>query len=311
MKNYIYVLKKLRRFIPYLRPYIPKLIIIFFILLLFTIVSLIQPLINKYAIDVFFKSPSIKVFTKLSLYIMGVFLITKIFSILKENLVTYISCYISLKLRRVLLGKVVNTKYEELNKIRLGDIFVSFDLDIGTIQHTITNTLVNYVLSFLTIIVAAVFMLNISWLFFLAMWVTIPVIIFNNRLWFKPLITISKVLREKTAGVFGYVQNFITNIKQVQIICKDNFFYAAFLKTYDGLIKATFKNLNINLGYGAINDFILNIEQMFLFGVAGYLIWKNHLSIGGYIALSAYAIMFKDNLINIINFDIKKLMTVK
>lgn len=303
-KNYKLVTEHIKFFFPYTKPFIGKQAVILLILFLFSIVNLIQPLINKYAIDVFFKTPTIRVFVNLTAYILIVFAISKVLTFLQQYYVTYVSSYLSLNLRKKLISKLVNMEHSEINKVNVGDLFISFDMDIGTIQNVYTNTLVNYVLNFFTLILSIFFMLKLSWIFLLATLITVPFTLINNRIWFNPLKNIGKESREKTGIVFDYVQSIINNLPHIQKISKNHFFKFQFLKRYDKFIGVTFKSLKINLFFGAINDFILNIEQMFLFGVAGYLVYRHQLTIGGFVALSTYASMFKGNLSTFVNFDI-------
>ncbi|BDU49454.1 ABC transporter ATP-binding protein [Haliovirga abyssi] len=302
--NYITTVKEIFKFMRYLKPFYKFQFSIMFVLLISTILGLINPLVYKMVVDDFFIGKNIEIlYFAIAIQII-VFIFTKILSISKEYLSAYMGNFISMTMRKNAFDKIMKAEASEMNKINIGEIFVTFDNDILAIENAITGTIINLILTLFNFITNTLVMFLLSWKYGIVVFLVIPFQLINNNIWIKHVMEKNKAIRKSVSEMFEFVNEAFSNMKYLKLLTKENFARRVFFKRNSNMVIKIFDSLKISWITGTISEVIGLGDSIFLLIVGGGLIYKGEITLGTYMALMSYSGTAKGSFMSLLNFNI-------
>ncbi len=179
-----------KKLFSYLRPQYKGLIVVFLFTIFSTIFSIIGPKIIGLAVDKLFEGVMAKInhlanasidfhsIARILIILLGIYLLSSLFSYLQEYLMAHISQKIIQRMRNDVSEKLHHLPLKFIDSKTHGEILSRVTNDIDTISSTFQQNLVQLITSLFTLIGITVMMLTISPLLSLIAFITLPLSIF-------------------------------------------------------------------------------------------------------------------------------------
>ncbi|MCX8130511.1 MAG: ABC transporter ATP-binding protein/permease [Clostridia bacterium] len=301
--GYISIIRQIWVYMRFVRPYIKVQYYIILITLITSLLELASPLVNKFLIDEFFINRNFSVlYVVVALQVLLV-AFAQIFSSSRNYLISYLGNQLSFRLRKNIFKKALGSK-EDNRSFDVGDIYVVFERDVFCIEQTLINSILEMMLVIFNLIIMSSIMLSISWKFYLALFITLPISLINNNMWFGKLMKRNQAEKESFGEMFNFVNEALNNTKYLKLTAKQKYTERKFVNRNKETIRKVFAHFRITLITSSINGVVSIIDTIASLLVGGGLVYSGDLSIGGYLALVSYKSIFSVKLYKLVNFKI-------
>ncbi|AHE66207.1 peptidase domain-containing ABC transporter [Legionella oakridgensis] len=262
---------------------------IFLILLSLSIevLSLLNPLFIQYITDNVIISNDVS-----NLYVISIAFIILIFvqiytEYIRGNMIIYLTKNLTEKFSSNVVKYILKLPLDFFEKRHKGDIQSKFN-SIDQIQKKISTDFVNTVLDGLMVII------NITVMFIYNKMLTM-VVIFTLFIYFTIRYTTYHVVKKQTeSSIFQYAKSASIFLETLQCIIpiksflKEHIRFNAWRNSYINFLNADIRVAKINVIYNIINQFLFNIEHIFVICIGAYLVLVNKFSVGMLIAFLSY-----------------------
>jgi ATP-binding cassette subfamily B protein len=216
----------IKRFLTYVKPHIKTFIIAFFLMVLATFTGMILPLASGLAIDQML-SQDLTINDKIWLVVIGTLVLLIISAIS-----TYLSYVQSLMLQKV--GQVITHDIRlqvfkhieqlsigQLNQIPVGKLVTRTTNDPANISNFFTDTLVNVIRSFLSMIIIGGLLITIQPRMALLSFAVIPLILFASQIYRKFARNAYRQVRDSVSELNGYLSEHLSGMKLIQVFAQE------------------------------------------------------------------------------------------
>lgn len=290
------------RLFRYLLKYKKRIAIVLGLMAFGTAVELINPILNKHAIDDYITVGNIPGFIK-------IVLIAAIINVL---------AVLAIKLRMLLMAKTSNKVIQELRQ-ELYDHIQGLDLaffdsrpsgkilariigDSNSLKDIIENAVTTLIPNLVTVIAVMVIMFVINWKLALAALCSLPFLIAGVFLISIMAEKHWKAKRQKSSNMNAFINEDLSGIKIIQSFRAEQ----ETDKTFQSLVwddrKEFIRAVRWCDGFGSWIDLCWSVGTMALYMVGIKLLGIDNVSIGTYIAFGSYVGMFWQPILNLSNF---------
>jgi len=273
-----------------LRPFIRTHLASFALTLSSSLLVMIEPLIIRFLLDRVLPGGS----RLLLLIVMSVFLLTFIgrivfnaWGLILSNRAIHKMIF---KLRLHLLRRLqtLSTEYHEKNSV--GDLLHRLEYDVNMVGETtgqITTFLLRTVITTLLIIVTmAVLNLPLTCIVL----PLVPVFLLLRHRFQRPLRECSDSLLAQKGRVTAFLQDQISAIAQVQLVCRELTEACKFTKLAAGATRIELKRLRMELIFASSSSLIIVLSMIAILGIGSYQVLQGTLSVGSLVAFYSYSI---------------------
>ncbi|MGV8147334.1 MAG: ABC transporter ATP-binding protein, partial [Alkaliphilus sp.] len=274
-----------------IKPYIWLQLVVFFIWILHTSLSLISPYLTKILIDYVLGEKNI---TYLYIFIavsISVFLIRLITSFLQGVVSTKLSYKLLFDLQYKLFNHIQKKEMSFFAKIKPGEIISRISSETGDILNLFNTTLMSFTIQIYTFIAVSVIMLTINASFTLIVFLSIPAIILTFTFFNKIFRRQNKEIMDARGELINTLQENINAIHTTKTHNAYEYTSARFKKSIDKYVKKQFKLLYTTLYNSSILMTIKTIPSLLLLYIGGKAVINDTMSLGDLIALSSYVSM--------------------
>ena len=202
-KKDLYLLK---RTIKYFKKYKLNIVILLFTIVFTMIINVVQPLIMGEIIQDL-TSTSFNTIGKSLLYLLCLYLMGCLFSFVKRYQTIYISNNLITDFKYAIHKKVLNLSMKVFDKVSTGEFISRIDGDISIAIHIIADQLLNFIVTFVNIIVLLIIMIRINWKLSIITAFTFPLIYFTFKIF-------GKMLRKKNEELTHINDKYYTCLSQ-------------------------------------------------------------------------------------------------
>jgi len=119
--------------------------------------------------------PDFSVIANILLFLLTLYLISAVFQVVQNFIMTQISNRVCYKLRRDIDEKIARLPLNYFDKVSTGDVMSHITNDVDAIQHNLSQSVTQIITMLTTLIGTLVMMLSISWLMTLIALVSLPI----------------------------------------------------------------------------------------------------------------------------------------
>jgi ATP-binding cassette, subfamily B, multidrug efflux pump len=256
------------RFYTYLKPHLRTFILAFVLMILSTFTGMILPLASGLAIDQM-QNPLLTINEKVTLVLigLGVLLITSglstYLSYLQNIMLQKVGQKITHEIRHQVYDHINTLSIGQINQLPVGKLVTRATNDPGNISDMFTNTIVNVVRSFLTMLVIATILFLINPFMTLVSLAVIPLILIASQLYRKAARKAYRVVRNRISEMNAYLSEHLSGMKIIQVFNQED------------KIKASFHVRNHQLKTSSLKEmytFAIYRPSLFLFSMMATLI---------------------------------------
>lgn len=285
----------------YIRKELAKIISSFIILQLYSLTSLISPLLTQYLIDVIIAQKQLHLFIRYIIFVAIILAIASILGWAANYLLANSFENISLRMKYDLYLRMDNKDMRFFSRYRSGDISYRIFNDTDAIQNYFYSLLINIPITIVTVIIVSVIMFKINLLLTFFVFIVFIFQLAYSQIMKKHVISLTFKQREAAERANGTLVEFLKAIRLILGMGMTNAVNKKFIndlnKQKSVNVKASTLNKTISIIYSVIN----NIWSLIVLWYGGYLVVNNYLTLGALISFLMYANMFYPQISSIFN----------
>lgn len=281
-------LSRFRRLLPFVTPFVRRLILVFGLSLFGTVLGLLWPIFTKILIDDVLLAKNLRLLFVLSGVMVVVTAAGYVIGAFNRYYYTQITARILFSLRQYLFGHLQALSLRFHTQNRVGDLLSRLNTDIVEVQSVLTDAAFTFVTNIFVLLATMGFLIWLNWKLFLVSLIFVPLQLYGVQKVRPLMVDQTQRVRELNAQISSFLVESLSavrfmklfGVEQVQLgrlgVLGEQFVKIVTRFEMLGYIASTASTATTFLG-GALTT---------LYG--GYLVIEGQMSIGGLVAFSAY-----------------------
>lgn len=283
MKNY-------RRLLQYVKPYLPRMILAIFCIILAASANLYVPWIIKDIIDKVLASKDMATLNVIAGGIIVVFFFRGIFFYGQTYLMSYIGQKVVIDIREMVYRHLQKLSLSYYERNRTGQIMSHITNDVAAVQSALVETMIEMVTEGMTLLGSLAAMFYLHWQLALLTLITAPLVGQAMNIFGKKLRVSSAVIQERAADITSVLQESISSVRVIKSFAREDYEIERFKKENHSNFRAQMKNSQIMAILTPIIEFVAAIGVTLIIWYGGREVINNHLTAGALIAFLTYAV---------------------
>lgn len=240
---------------------------------------------------------------KILLFLVGLYIISAIFSALQGFLMTGVSMKVTYKLRENTFAKINRLPFKYFDKTSYGEVLSYLTNDIETVNQTLNQSLTQIITSVATVIGILVMMFSISWQMTLVTLCIIPLSFVFIVLVVKRSQKYFSSQQEYLGHINGHIEEIYGGHSVVQAFNNEEEAYKTFEGLNNNLYGSAWKSQFLSSLMQPIMAFIGNLGYVAVCILGGYLAVNGRISVGDIQAFIQYVRQFNQPISQIANMS--------
>ena len=295
-------LNTLLRLFKYLLAYRKEIIFVLIIMACTVSISLINPLIVEYAIDVNIANHDINGLVKLGIFAILLNLIFIFLVKLRMYIMAKISNKVLLTVRQELYTHIQKLSFSFFDSRPTGKILARIIGDVNSLKDVLSNSVTTLIPDFITILAVVAIMVIKDYKLAFAAMISLPVMLIG--MWLIQIYSHVRwqLFRKKNSNLNAFIHEDLSGMRVVQSFTAEVETAAAFDELLMEHRGAFVKAVVLNDAFGPVIDFCWGLGMVSLYYVGVKLTGSNHVQVGTLIAFGTYISMFWRPIMNLSNF---------
>ena len=240
---------------------------------------------------------------KILLFLVGLYIISAVFSALQGFLMTGVSMKVTYKLRENTFAKINRLPFKYFDKTSYGEVLSFLTNDIETVNQTLNQSLTQIITSVATVIGILVMMFSISWQMTLVTLCIIPLSFVFIVLVVKRSQKYFSSQQEYLGHINGHIEEIYGGHSVVQAFNNEEEAYKTFEGLNNNLYGSAWKSQFLSSLLQPIMAFIGNLGYVAVCILGGYLAVNGRISVGDIQAFIQYVRQFNQPISQIANMS--------
>ncbi|MDO5518897.1 MAG: ABC transporter ATP-binding protein [bacterium] len=291
-----------KRLFHYLLDYKLSLVIVCIVMALSTTVSILNPLIMETAIDDYIKPKNSSGLLCLCLFAIGINIGLVILIKLRMYIMAKVSNKILLTIRQELYTHIQTLSFDFFDSRPTGKILARIIGDVNSLKGVISDTVTTLIPDFITICAVLVIMLVKNYKLAFAALSSLPLMIaliciiqsFSHKCW--------QIVRKKNSNLNAFIHENLSGIRIIQSFSAEEESNDTFDELVEEHRKSWVKAVMFSNAFGPSIDFCWGIGTMMLYLFGIYVLGREAVSLGTYVAFASYIGMFWNPVMNLSNY---------
>lgn len=280
----------MRRLLGYLRPYRGPMAIAVISLLVGSVLGLVFPLIMQGLVNSVFGQSSYQELNRITLVLIGTFLLRSIFYYYQIYYLSYIG-------ERIVVDLRLDT-YEHLQKLslrfyadrRIGELISRLSSDVTLVRTALTNNIATVLSQTVTFIGSLVLMLILNWRLTLFILLLAPSVVGLGVIFGNRLRKVSTEVQDEVAGSTALAEEALSNTRIVKAFTRESYEVQRYSNQIERTFKVTMRLNVIRSSFGSLITFLAFSSLGAILWFGGREVLAGRLSSGALIAFLIYGI---------------------
>ena len=274
----------LRQVLPYRRQFI----ILFGLSILSSLVSVLPPLLLRYAIDRYILQQDLRGMMLMLLALVGLGCLIALQNYTQRRLSQYVGLNIVKNLRNDLFEHISQQPFEFFDKTATGDVVARVTSDTNQLTRFLNQAFISFVINIFMLI--GVFVILFLWdyrfgLIYLALF---PPILYSMRIFTQKIMPINRKVRKMNGVLFSSIQECFNGIREVKLYGREAYMQETLEKWNGEYFDAVIDANKYNAKWGPFVPMLLNIFSVFAIMLGCILYIDNQLTVGQIVAAIMY-----------------------
>ncbi len=283
MKNYLRLLR-------YIRPYLKRLALAIFCIIMAAAANLYLPWIIKDMIDKVLDDKDMLMLNLICFGIIATFLFRGVFYYGQSYLVSYIGEKVIIDVREQMFRKFQRMPMAYFDKHQTGETMSYITNDVAAIQSALVNNLIEMVTEGSILIGSIAMMLVLDWKLSLLTLVVIPLVGQAMKVFGRKLKKSGTLIQERIADITSLLQESISSIRVVKSFVRENYEIDRFCRQNELNFQATMQNVRLTSLLTPTVEFLAAVSVTFIVWFGGYEVVNGILTTGELVAFLTYAV---------------------
>jgi len=278
------------RLLQYIKPYIPRMIVAIFCIILAASANLYVPWILRDVIDEVLTTKNMSLLNTIAIGIVIVFLLRGIFFYGQTYLMSYIGQKVIIDIRESVYRHLQHLSLSYYEKRQTGKIMSYITNDVAAVQSALVESMIEMVTEGATLIGSLGAMFYLHWKLSLLTLVTLPLVGQAINVFGKKLRTSSTAVQERAADITSVLQETISSVRIIKSFAREDYEIERFTKENNKNFRAQMKNSQIMATLTPVIEFLAAIGVTMIIWYGGREVINNSLTAGSLIAFLVYAV---------------------
>lgn len=278
------------RLLQYIRPYLPRMVVAVFCIILAASATLYVPWILRDVIDEVLTTKNMSMLNTITIGIVIVYFLRGIFFFGQTYLMSYIGQKIIIDIRGDVYKHMQRLSLSYFEKRQTGKVMSYITNDVAAVQGALVESMIELLTEGMTLIGSLGAMFYLHWKLSFLTLVTLPLVGQAIKIFGKKLRTSSRTVQERTADITSFLQESISSIRIIKSFAREDYEIDRFQKENNHNFRAQMKNSQIMATLTPVIEFLAAIGVTLIIWYGGKEVIDNNLTAGSLIAFLMYAI---------------------
>lgn len=276
----------------YLRIQKVELISVVIFVIISTLLSLVGPFLIGKTIDDYIVKLDVPGAIRMALILAGVYIASSLLTWLQTFVMIRVSQKTIRRLRQQLFEQYQSLPLAFYDKRQQGDLMSRMTNDIENLNAALSQSVIQIVSSFLTIVGTAFALFYLDWLLALVTLIIIPLIVYATKQIIKRSSVNYKARQRDLGNLNGYIEETISNADIITLFGQEKSTLAEFKEANERLRGSAMRADIISGFMGPINNFMNNLGLSLVIGVGAIMAVTSGLTIGVIASFVTYTRQF-------------------
>jgi subfamily B ATP-binding cassette protein MsbA len=278
------------RLLQYVKPYISRMIVAIFCIILAASANLYVPWILRDVIDKVLTNKDMSLLNTIAIGIVIVFLLRGIFFYGQTYLMSYIGQKVIIDIRDDVYRHLQRLSLSYYEKRQTGKIMSYITNDVAAVQSALVDSMIELVTEGMTLLGSLGAMFYLDWKLSLLTLVTLPLVGQAINVFGKKLRTSSTAVQERAADITSVLQESISSVRIIKSFAREDYEIERFTKENNKNFRAQMKNSQIMATLTPVIEFLAAIGVTMIIWYGGRQVINSALTAGSLIAFLVYAV---------------------
>ena len=283
MKNYIRLLR-------YIKPYMNRLILAIFCIIVAAGANLYLPWIIKDMIDKVLAEKDMEMLNLIAAGIVVTFFIRGVFYYGQSYLVSFVGQRVIIDVRDVLFQKFQRLPLSYFDRHQTGEIMSYITNDVAALQNALVDRLIELVTESSIFFGSLVMMVMLDWKLSLLTLIVVPLVGQAMKVFGQRLKASGTVIQERLADITSTMQESISAVRVVKSFVREDFEIDRFHRQNELNFKAEMKNIQIMSLLTPTVEFLAAVAVTVIVWFGGYEVVNGVITAGTLVAFLTYAV---------------------
>ena len=283
MKNY-------KRLLMYIKPYIKRLILALFCIVMAAGANLYLPWVIKDMIDDVLMSKNMMMLNLIAVGILVVMFVRGVFYYGQSYLVSYVGQRVIIDVRSILFRKFQRMPLAYFDRQQTGTVMSYITNDVAAMQSAIVDNLIDLVTEASILIGSLCMMMYLDWKLSMLTLMTIPLVGYAMKIFGRKLKSSGSVIQERMADITSMLQESISAIRVVKSFVREAYEIKRFERQNILNFQAAMKNVKLTSLLTPTVEFLAAIAVTFIVWFGGYEVVNGVITAGELVAFLTYAV---------------------
>ncbi len=278
------------RLLQYVKPYLPRMIVAIFCIILAASANLYVPWILRDVIDEVLSTKDMTMLNTIAIGIVIVFFLRGIFFFGQTYLMSYIGQKVIIDIREGVYRHLQRLSLSYFEKRQTGKIMSYITNDVAAVQGALVESMIELFTEGMTLIGSLGAMFYLHWKLSLLTLVTLPLVGQAINIFGKKLRTSSMAVQERTADITSILQESISSVRVIKSFAREDYEIERFQKENHQNFRAQMKNSQIMATLTPVIEFLSAIGVTMIIWYGGREVINDNLTAGSLIAFLIYTV---------------------
>ncbi len=287
----------LREYVRWLRPYAPRLIVVFILALLSAMLLLVMPLATRYIIDTVLPQDGTPPSEKrrelliVCLVILGLLLLAQLVDTSRSYLMSILNAKVIFRLRQRLFHRFLRLPLGDLTEFKSGGIVSRLSQDVDKVTGMVQMAIITPGVATLRVLLTLAVLLAISWPLALVAGMLIPPIVLINIAWIRKVKPIYRAMADARAEVDARVTETFGGIRVVRGFRRERKEQRDYSVANHTIIRQNLLAERLQLVVSSAWGLVVPATTLAIVGVGGWQVIAGRGTVGDIVAFQMYALM--------------------
>lgn len=274
----------------YIRPYLGRLGLAIFCIIMAAGANLYLPWIIKDMIDKVLSGGDMGMLNFISISIVVVFAFRGFFYYWQSYLVSYIGQRVVADVRLVMFKKFQRMPMAYFDKHQTGETMSYVTNDVAAVQSALVDNLIDLFTEASIFIGSVCLMFYIDWQLTLVTLITVPMVGYAMKVFGRKIKRSGTLIQEKIADITSLLQESISSIRIVKSFVRENYEIERFDRENNLNFQASMKNAQLTSLLTPTVEFLAALAVTLIVWFGGYEVIHGVMSAGSLVAFLTYAV---------------------
>jgi ABC-type multidrug transport system fused ATPase/permease subunit len=282
-------LANLKKLLPFVKPYVPRLIGGVIVTVVLTVLGMTPPLIMKYIVDEVVIGGNWSLLEMLLVISISIPILSAGLRVINTFTISYVSHRLIMDLRRTLYGRLLQLPMRFYDEMGTGKVMSRLMSDVATVRSMVTMRVLSIITDFITFWVAMFMCLVLNWKMGLILILLLPLYLFNYFGWQGPIRESVRAWRTKMDRVSVGLQERLSGVALVKAYGREKKENRAFTEeTHESLSQAMITAV-YRAGYNSGVWAVSGLRNTIIFCMGCYFVIIGDMTYGAVMAFLSFA----------------------